>query len=140
MGCHFLLQGIFPTQSLVGSLLLSPGSWFAQSFVCALQESVSPVLCKVWPLYCGLMRNSSKRAYAILGLPCPEPMPLQQSTADPYLLRRHPNTVMSQSLWGLWVLKQLMFEPSKHLWWVLGLILKVNLPLLPSCWGLLLCP
>ena len=32
------------TQSLVGSLLLSPGSWCAQSFVCALQESVSPGL------------------------------------------------------------------------------------------------
>ena len=33
-------------QSLVLSLLLSPGSWFAQGSVCALQESVSPVLCK----------------------------------------------------------------------------------------------
>ena len=33
-------------QSLVGSVLLSPGSWCAQGFVCALQESVSPVLCK----------------------------------------------------------------------------------------------
>ena len=33
-------------QSLVGSMLLSPGPWYAQSFVCALQESVSPVLCK----------------------------------------------------------------------------------------------
>ena len=33
-------------QSLVGSLLLSPGSWCTQGFVCALQESVSPVLCK----------------------------------------------------------------------------------------------
>ena len=35
-------------QSLVGSLLLSPGSWCTQGFVCALQESVSPVLCKSW--------------------------------------------------------------------------------------------
>ena len=33
-------------QSLAGSLLLSPGSWCAQGFVCALQESISPVLCK----------------------------------------------------------------------------------------------
>ena len=33
-------------QSPVGSLLLSPGTWCAQGFVCALQESVSPVLCK----------------------------------------------------------------------------------------------
>ena len=35
-------------QSLVRSLLLSPGSWCAQDFVCALQESVSPVPCKFW--------------------------------------------------------------------------------------------
>ena len=33
-------------QSRVGSLLLSPGSWCTQGFVCSLQESVSPVLCK----------------------------------------------------------------------------------------------
>ena len=40
-------------QSLVGSLLLSPVSWCTQGFVCALQESVSPVLCKFWQLYGG---------------------------------------------------------------------------------------
>ena len=33
-------------QSLVGSLLLSPGSWCTQVFVCAFQVSVSLVLCK----------------------------------------------------------------------------------------------
>ena len=33
-------------QFLMGSLVLSPGSWYTQGFVCALQESVSPVLCK----------------------------------------------------------------------------------------------
>ena len=38
-------------QSLVRSLLLSPGSWCAQSFVFALPESVSPVLCKFSQLY-----------------------------------------------------------------------------------------
>ena len=52
-------------QSLVGSLLLSPGSWYAQGSVCALPESVSPVLCKFWQLYGGLTATSSKRAYAI---------------------------------------------------------------------------
>ena len=41
-------------QSLVGSLLLSSGSWSAQGFLCALQESVSPVLCKFWWLYGGV--------------------------------------------------------------------------------------
>ena len=33
-------------QFLVGSLLLSPGSWCIQGFVCTLQGSVSPVLSK----------------------------------------------------------------------------------------------
>ena len=41
-------------QSLVGSLLLSSGSWYAQGSVCTLQESVSPVLCKFWWLYGGV--------------------------------------------------------------------------------------
>ena len=44
-------------QSLVGSLLLSPGSWWAQGFVCASQESVSPALCKFWQLYGGVNGN-----------------------------------------------------------------------------------
>ena len=35
-------------QSLVGSLFLSPGSWCIQCFACALQESVSAVLCKFY--------------------------------------------------------------------------------------------
>ena len=43
---------LFPSQaglaqSLGGSRLLSPGSWCTRGFVCALQESVSPVLWKV---------------------------------------------------------------------------------------------
>ena len=48
-------------QSLVGSLLLSPGSWCAQGFVCALQEFVSPVQCKFWWLCGGVKVTSSKR-------------------------------------------------------------------------------
>ena len=52
----------------------------------------------------GLMVTSSKRAYAISRSTYPEPRPPRQSTADLYLLRRHPNTVLSQCLWGLWVL------------------------------------
>ena len=41
-------------QSLVGTLLLSPGSWCTPGFFCAFQESVSPVLCKFWWLYGGV--------------------------------------------------------------------------------------
>ena len=39
-------------QSLVGSLFLSPVSWYTQVSACALQESASPVPCKFWRL-CG---------------------------------------------------------------------------------------
>ena len=43
-------------QSLVGSLLLSPWPWCTQGFVCALQESVSLVLCK----FCNQIPLASK--------------------------------------------------------------------------------
>ena len=51
----------------------------------------------------GLMLTSSKRAWAISGLLDPEPLPWWQATSDPYLHRRHSDTVLAQSLWGLWV-------------------------------------
>ena len=41
-------------QFLVGSRLLAPGSWCIQGFVCVLQESVSPVLCKFWCFHGGV--------------------------------------------------------------------------------------
>ena len=43
-------------QSLVRSLLLSPGSWCAQGSVCALQECF-PILYKFWQLYGGVNGN-----------------------------------------------------------------------------------
>ena len=64
----------------------------------------------------GLMATSSKRAYAIpksaapsSSLLLPESLPLWQSTADLYLHKRHSNTVLSQSLWSLWVLVHTRF-------------------------------
>ena len=33
------------------------------------------------------------------GLLDPEPLPLRQATADPYLHRRHSDTALAQSLW-----------------------------------------
>ena len=32
----------------------APFSWYAQGFVCVLQQSVSPVLCRFWQLYGGV--------------------------------------------------------------------------------------
>ena len=87
-------------QSLVGSLLLSPGSWCAQGFVCALQESVSQSCVSFSGSMVGMM-ISSKRAYAIpvstaLRAPAPAavhcwPVPPQETL----------NTILAQSLWGL---------------------------------------
>ena len=51
-------------QSLVGSLLLSPGSWCTQGSVCALQVSVSQSCISSGSSVVGLMVTSSKRAYA----------------------------------------------------------------------------
>ena len=44
-------------QPLVVSLLLSPGSWYPQGFVYALQASVFSVLCKFLGLYGGVNGN-----------------------------------------------------------------------------------
>ena len=91
--------------SVLGSL--GPGVHkvlFVPSKSLFLQSCVSSVGSVV-----GLMATSSKRAYAISRAAAPKPLPLQQPTADPYLHRRHPNTVLSQSLWGLWVLVHTKF-------------------------------
>ena len=91
-------------QSLVGSLLLFPGSWyskflfvpfkslFPQSYV----SSGSSMVRLMGPLPRGLMPYPS--------LLHPEPLPQQQATPDPYFHRRHSNTALCQSLWGFWVL------------------------------------
>ena len=84
-------------QSLVGLLLLSPCSWCTQVSVCALQESVSPVLCKFWWLY-GVVNGDLLQE----GL-CHTQVYCTQSPC-PCLHRRHSNTVLAQSLWDPWVL------------------------------------
>ena len=48
-------------QSLVGSLLLSPRSWGAHGFVCALQVSVAPVLWK----FCSQIQSQIPRGFSV---------------------------------------------------------------------------
>ena len=91
-------------QSLVGSLLLSPGSWFAQVFVCALQEPVSPVLCNFCQLCDGvngdiLQEGLCHTQVCCTQSPCPcsghfWPVPLQETL-------KHSKAGLAQSLWGL---------------------------------------
>ena len=122
-------------QSLVRSLLLSPGSWCIQGSVCALQESVSSVLCKFWQLYGGvngdlLQEGIHHTQVCCTQPPCPCSRPLLTcaSTGD-------TPTQFCLSLCGVsgsWC-AQGLFELSERLWRVWGLILNAILPLLPSC-------
>ena len=122
--------------SLVGSLLLSPGFECAQGSVCALQESVSPVLCKFWWLYGrvnadllqeGLCHTRSAAPRA------PAPAAVHCWPGPPRETPKHS----SVSVCGVsesWCIQGL-FEPSEHLWQLRHLILNLILPLLSSCWG-----
>ena len=81
-------------QSLVGSLLLSPGSWCLQGFVCALQESVSPVLCKFSQLYGGVDGDLLQEGLCHTQVyctqspcPCSRPLLTHTSTGDTQTLK-----------------------------------------------------
>ena len=118
------------------SFILGPG---VHKVLLCLPRIYFPVRCKFWQLYGGLMATSSKRVYAIPeSAACRAPV----TTADYY---QHvppqgtSNTVLSQSLWGPWVLvAQDLFEPSAHLWQEWGLT-KRKFALLVILLGLLLC-
>ena len=96
------------------SSLLGPG---AHNLLFLPSKSLFPLSCvSSGSSFVVLMATSSKRAYIIPksaapgpSLLQPEPLPLWQCTADPYLHRRHSKTVLSQSLWGLWVLVHTKF-------------------------------
>ena len=66
------------------------------------------------------------------------PPTLQHATTDPHFSWKLPDTLRQVSCWvtvpGSWC-TQGLFEPSERLWREWGLILNMNLPLLPSCWG-----
>ena len=77
------------SQSLVESLLLSPGSKCAQGFTYALQESLFPVLCKFWWLYGGvngdlLQQGLCHTQICCMQRPCPcgSPLLTHTSTGD----------------------------------------------------------
>ena len=91
-------------QSLVGSLLLFPGSWCTQGFVCALQESVSPVLCKFWQLYCGVNGNLLQKGLCHTQVyctqsPCPCSSPLL-TCIPPQETLKHSSVSVSVGLLG----------------------------------------
>ena len=95
-----------------------------------------------------LMAISSKRVYATHHVsqvccsqsPCPQGRPLltHTSTGDIQILTVRSGSVSVVPLSP--GVHNILFKPSECLWLVWGLILNVILPLLPSFWGLLLCP
>ena len=108
-------------QSLVRSLLLSPGSWYTQGFICALQEScVSsgelPQSCVSYggsvsnPLQEGLCHTQACWTQS----PCPWSRPLLtcSSTGDTQILKGRSGSVSV----GSPGLHNILFEPSEHLW------------------------
>ena len=125
-------------QSLVRLVFLCPEFWCAQSFVCALQESVSPVLCKFWWLYDGingdlLQEGLCHTQVCCIQNPClcGRPLLTCSSAGDTQTLKGRSSSVSV----GSPGVHKVLFEPSEHFWWVWGLILNTVSPFLPSCWG-----
>ena len=111
-----------------------PFSWvLVHKILLCSPEIYFPVLCKFWQLYGGvngnLLQEDLCHTHTQSPCPCGRPLPTHNSTGD-------AQTQFCLSLCGVpgsWCTQGLS-EPSEHLWWVRGLILNVNSPLLRSCW------
>ena len=111
---------------------MGPG---AQDFVCALQESVSPVLCKFCGPVVGLMVSSFKRDYATPRSAAPRaPAPLAGHCLLLALQETLKHWSGSVSV-GSHGACNVLFESSEHFRWVWGLILNMISPLLPFFWS-----
>ena len=115
------------------SILLSPGEHKVLFMPSKSQFSQS---CKFWWLYGGvngdlLQEGLRHTEVSCTQSPCPCNRPLLTHTPH----RRHSNA--QKQVWlnlcGVSWCAQVLFEPSKQLWQVWGLILNMILPLLPSC-------
>ena len=102
-----------------GQLLLSLRSLCSLGFVCALQESVSPVLCKFWWLCGGVNGNLFQEGLCHPQVccsrnPCPYGRPLltRMSPQDTQTLSGRSGTVSV----GSPDVHSVLFEPSKCLW------------------------
>ena len=101
-------------QSIVESLLLSSEFWCAQGFVCALQESVSPVLCKFWWLYGGVEGDRLQDSLChtqFYSCPCSRPLLTCTSAEDTQTLKVRSCSVSVGSPGT----HKVLFVPSKNL-------------------------
>ena len=120
-------------QSLVGSLLLSPGSWCTRFCLCP-PRVYFPVPCTFWRLYGGvngdLLQEDLRRIHTQSPCPCGRPLPTRTSIGG----AQRQFCLSLCGVPGSWC-AQGLFEHSEHLWQEWGLILNANSPLLLSCWG-----
>ena len=117
----------------------APFSWVLvpKRFCLCSPRVCFPVLHKFWQLYGGVNDNLLQEGLCHTQVcctqsvcPCGSPLLTCTSTGD-------AQTQFWLSLCGIpgsWYAPG-FFEPSEHLWWEWGLILNMNSPLLPSCWG-----
>ena len=105
-------------RSLVWSLLLFPGSWRTQDSVCALQQSISPVMCMFWWLYGGVNGNFLQEGLCHTQVYCTQspcswsrPLLTRISTEDTQTLKGRSGSVSVGSL-GPGVHKVCLSPPS----------------------------
>ena len=116
------------------SFLLGPG---ANKFPFVPPRVYFPVLCKFWQFYGGVNGNLLQEGLCHNQVCC---TPSPCSCGRPLLTHTSTGDVQTQFCFSLrevsasWC-TQGLFEPSECLWWEWGLILNMNSPLLPSCWG-----
>ena len=92
------------SQSLVVSLLLSPRLLCTRFCSCPPRDYF-PVLCNFWQLYGGVNGDLLQEGLCHTQVCCTQNLcPCSSPVLTPYLLRGHSDTVLSQSLCGLWVL------------------------------------
>ena len=124
-------------QSLVGSLLLSPGYWCTHTVLFVSSKNLFPQLCVSSKLYGGINGNLLQKGLChtqvcYIQSPC--------HCGRPLLMHTSAGDTQKQcwlSLCGLSgsCCTQGLFDPSEHLWQLWGLILNVISSLLPSCRG-----
>ena len=117
-------------QSLVESLLLSPGSWCPQGFFVSSKSLFSQSCVSSGSSVAGLMATLPKRAYAIPRSTAPR----ASATAAGHCWPAPPQETLKQFWLSLCGISGGLFEPSKRFWWAWGWILNVTLPLIPSFW------
>ena len=118
-----LLETSGHSQAKSGSIscgVTAPFSWVLvhTGFVCALQESVSPVLCKFWRLYDGVHGNllqeglcHSQVCCTQSPCPCGRPLLTRTTTGDAQIFKGRSGPVSV----GFPGVHKVLFEPSEHL-------------------------